>query len=65
MDARKVYNHDINSEHFRVKTKTTNIFVRELLFVDDSALISYSAEKIQRIVDAFANASSKFGFKIN
>ena len=33
--------------HFRAKTKTTNILVRELL------------------VDAFANASSKFGLKIN
>ena len=51
--------------HFRAKTKTTNILVRELLFTDDSALIAHSAEEIQRIVDAFANASSKFGLKIN
>ena len=40
--------------HFRAKTKTTNILVRELLYADDSALIAYSAEEIQRIVDAFA-----------
>ena len=33
--------------------------MRELLFADDSALIAHSAEEIQRIVDAFANASSK------
>ena len=39
--------------------------MRELLFSDDSALIVHSAEEIQRIVDAFANASSKFGLKIN
>ena len=51
--------------HFRAKTKTTNILVRELLFADDSALIAHSAEEIQRIVDGFANASSKFGLKIN
>ena len=51
--------------HFRAKTKTTNILVRELLFADDSALIAHSAEEIQRIVDAFANASSKFGLKTN
>ena len=51
--------------HFRAKTKTTNILVRELLFADDSALIAHSAQEIQRIVDAFANASSKFGLKIN
>ena len=51
--------------HFRAKTKTTNILVRELLFADDIALIAHPAEEIQRIVDAFANASSKFGLKIN
>ena len=47
--------------HFRAKTKTINILVRELLFADDSALIAHLAEEIHRIVDAFANASSKFG----
>ena len=41
------------------------MLVRELLLADDSALIAHSAEEIQRIVDAFANASSKFGLKIN
>ena len=51
--------------YFRAKTKTTNILVRVQLFSDDSALIAHSAEEIQRIVDAFANASSKFGLKIN
>ena len=51
--------------HFRAKTKTKNILVRELLFADDSTQIAHSAEEIQRIVDALANASSKFGLKIN
>ena len=51
--------------HFRAKTKITNIIVRELLFADDSVLIAHSAEEIQRIVDAFSSASSKFGLKIN
>ena len=51
--------------HFRAKTETTNILVRELLSADDSALIVHSTEEIQRIVDAFAKASSKFGLKIN
>ena len=45
--------------------KITNILLRDLLFADDSALISHSAEEIQMIVDAFANASSKFSLKIN
>ena len=51
--------------HFRAKTKTTNILVRELLFADHSAIIAHSAEEILRIVDAFANTSSKFCLNIN
>ena len=39
--------------------------MRELLLADDSALITHSAEEIQRIVDAFANASSKFVLQDN
>ena len=39
--------------------------MRELLFADDSALIAHSAEEMQKIVDAFSEASKKFGLKIN
>ena len=39
--------------------------MRELLFADDSALVAHSAEEMQKIVDAFSNASNKFGLKIN
>ena len=51
--------------HFRAKTKTQNILMRELLVADDSAQIDHSAEVIHRIVDAFVTASSKCGMKIN
>ena len=54
-----------NVAHFRAKTKTTLILVRELLFADDSALVAHSAEEMQKIVDAFSNASKRFGLKIN
>ena len=54
-----------NVAHFRAKTKTTRILMRELLFADDSALVAHSAEEMQKIVDAFSNASKKFGLKIN
>ena len=39
--------------------------MRELLFADDSALVAHSAEEMPNIVDAFSDASKKFGLKIN
>ena len=54
-----------NVAHFRAKTKTTRILMRELLFADDSALVAHPAEDMQKIVDAFSDASKKFGLKIN
>ena len=54
-----------NVAHFIAKTKITRILIRELLFADDSALVAHSAEEMQKIVDAFSDASKKFGLKIN
>ena len=51
--------------HFRANTKTTRILMRELLFSDDNALVAHSSEEMQKIVDAFSDASNKFGLKIN
>ena len=48
----------------RALTYSTSL-MRELLFADDSALVAHSAEEMQNIVDAFFNASKKFGLKIN
>ena len=41
------------------------LLMRELLFAYDSPLVEHSAEEMQKIVDAFSNASKKFGLKIN
>jgi hypothetical protein len=49
---------------FRAKTKTTRVLMRKLLFPDDCALVAYSAEELQKIVDAFSFASKKFAMKI-
>ena len=35
------------------------------MIADDSALVAHSAEEMQKIVDAFTDASKKFGLKIN
>ena len=56
---------NVDTSLFRAKTKTTRILMRELLFADDSALVAHSAEEMQKIVDAFSDASKKFGLKIN
>ena len=39
-----------NVTHFRTKTKTTRILMRDLLFADDSALVAHSAEEMQKII---------------
>ena len=58
-----------NVAHFRANTKTTRILLRErereLLPADDSALVAHSAEEMPKLVDAFSDASEKFGLKIN
>ena len=38
-----------NIAHFRAKTKTTRILMRELIFADDSTLVAHSAEGNQKI----------------
>ena len=50
-----------NVANVRAKTKTSRILMIELLFADDSALVSHSAEE----TDAFSYALRKFGLKIN
>ena len=55
----------LNVAHFRAKTKSTRILMRELLFADDSALVAQTVEEMQKIVYAFSDASKKFGLKIN
>ncbi|KAK3510410.1 hypothetical protein QTP70_005908 [Hemibagrus guttatus] len=47
------------------RTKSTLVLIRELLFADDSALLAHSPQEIQRIINAFSDASKKFGLKIN
>ena len=54
-----------NMSHFKAKTKTTQILVRELLFADDSALVAHTPEQMQCVVDAFSAASKTFGLQIN
>ena len=54
-----------NASHFKAKTKTAQILIRELLFADDSALVAHTPEQMQLVIDAFSSASKKFGLQIN
>ncbi|KAK3526521.1 hypothetical protein QTP70_030682 [Hemibagrus guttatus] len=54
-----------NTTHFKARTKSTLVLIRELLFADDSALLAHSPQEIQRIINAFSDASKKFDLKIN
>ena len=40
-----------------LKTKTTRILLRDTLFADHSALVAHCAEEMQKIMDAFSDAS--------
>lgn len=54
-----------NASHFKAKTKSKKILVRELLFADDSALVAHTPEQMQHVIDTFSEASKKFGLQIN
>ena len=54
-----------NVAHFKVRTKTSQKIVREMLFADDSALVAHDADSMQRLVDRFPSAADQFSLKIN
>ena len=49
----------------KAKSKICKVLIRELLFSDDAALISHSAESLQRLIDMFADACKEFGLTIS
>jgi len=54
-----------NLARLRAKTKTREMCIRELLYADDSALVSNDPAEMQNIVDRFSSAADMFGLKIN
>ena len=55
----------LNIAHFRAKTMTIRILMRELLFGYHSPLVTHSREEMQKVVDAFSDESKKFCLNIN
>ena len=54
-----------NLARLRAHTKTLDMCIRELLYADDSALVTNNAVDVQQIVDRFSSAAVMFGLKIN
>ena len=49
----------------KARTKVMNLTVNEVLYADDTAFASHSAEGLQHSLDCFANVSAAFGLTIN
>jgi len=54
-----------NLRRLKSKSKVRELCVRELLFADDSALVTHSHTDAQKIITRFAEVSRKFGLTIN
>ena len=54
-----------NVYHFKVKTKASQIIVRDMLFADERALVAHDARAMRELVDRFSLAAVRFGFQIN
>ena len=54
-----------NLRPLKAKNKTQELLIQELLFADDSALVTHSLQSMQDLLTAFAEASKRFGLMIN
>lgn len=54
-----------NLRRLKAKNKTRELLIQELLFADDSALVTHSLQAMQDLLTAFAEASKRFGLTIN
>ena len=54
-----------NLSRLRAKTKVRHVLIRELLFADDAALATHSADTLQRLVNQFSSACCEFGLTIS
>ncbi|XP_072039554.1 uncharacterized protein [Amphiura filiformis] len=54
-----------NLQRLKAKTKVSLSLLRELLFADDCALIAYTEEDLQSILNDFARAATRYGLTIS
>ena len=54
-----------NLQRLKAQTKVSLLLLRELLFADDCALIAYTEDELQSILNDFARAASRYGLTIS
>ena len=54
-----------NIARLHAKTKVREIIIREMLFADDTALMSHSETDLQELVNRLSHASKEFGLSIS
>ena len=54
-----------NLARLRAKTKVRHVVIREMLFADDAALVTYTMEDLQQLIDKLSHACKEFGLTIS
>ena len=54
-----------NLARLKAKTLVRRVLIRDMLFADDAALVTHTAEALQRLADSFSDACKEFGLTIS
>jgi len=54
-----------NTRRFQAPAKVHMAIIRDLLFVDDCALVAHTLPDIQELFDRFADAARRFGLTVS
>ena len=54
-----------NLARLRAKTKVRKVLIRDMLFADDTAVVTHTQEELQSMMDCFSQACKDFGLTIS
>ena len=55
----------VNLARLRAKTKVREVLIRDMLFIDDAAVVTHAQEELQSLMDCFSQACKDFGLTIS